>query len=62
MIITTIESVPGKEIKEAGKTAEEKIKFSEETSGKGGKVIWQIKITVQRRLICHQLRKSTLPN
>ena len=31
----------------AGKTAEEKIKFSEETSGKGGKVIWQIKITVQ---------------
>ena len=44
------------------KTAEEKIKFSEETSGKGGKVIWQIKITVQRRLICHQLRKSTLPN
>ena len=52
MIILTIENVPGKEIKEAGKAAEEEISFTGKTSEEGGKVIWQIKIVVQRKLIC----------
>ena len=54
MIILTIENVPGKEIKEAGKAAEEEISFTGKTSEEGGKVIWQIKIAVQRKLICQQ--------
>ena len=52
MLIVTTDQIPGKEIKEVRQTAEEKTCSSKETSGKGGKVIWQIKIQVQRKLIC----------
>ena len=46
------EKETGKEVKEVRQTAEEKTCSSKETSGKGGKVIWQIKIQVRRKLIC----------
>ena len=54
MLIVTTDQIPGKEIKEAGKAAEEEISFTGKTSEEGGKVIWQIKIAVQRKLICQQ--------